>query len=87
MGGGGGFKGQRLAAALVNGRMFCECGRGKNHQARLPEGLVGLEGLSIFILGCWEPWNTVFMLCFWVVPMERFNSSLVSPKVRLWEHI
>ncbi len=62
MGGGEGFKGQCLAAALVNGRVYCECGQGKNHLAITPKGLVGLEGLSIFILSCWEPWNTVFIL-------------------------
>jgi hypothetical protein len=61
-GGGGRFKVQHLAAALVNCRIYCKCGQGKNHQARLPEGLVGLERLSIFIMSCWEPWNTVFIL-------------------------
>jgi hypothetical protein len=59
---GGGFKGQHQAAALVNGRIYCEGGQGKNHLAIAPEGPVGLEGLSIFILSCWEPWNTVFIL-------------------------
>jgi hypothetical protein len=39
--------------------MFCKGGPGKNHRARLPGGLVGLEGLS-FILSCTEPWNTVY---------------------------
>jgi hypothetical protein len=39
--------------------MFCKGGPGKNHQARLPGGLVGLEGLS-FISSCTEPWNTVY---------------------------
>ncbi len=41
--------------------MFCKGGPGKNHQARLPGGLVGLEGLS-FILSRTEPWNTVYIL-------------------------
>ncbi len=39
--------------------MFCKGGPGKNHQARLPRGLVGHEGLS-FILSCTKPWNTVY---------------------------
>jgi hypothetical protein len=46
-------------AAAGRARMFCKGGPGKNHQARLPGGLVGLEGLS-FILSRTEPWNTVY---------------------------
>ena len=66
--------------------MFCKGGPGKNHQARLPGALVGLEGLS-FILSCTEPWNTVFThavsnFSSWGVPMERFNSSPVPPNIR-----
>jgi hypothetical protein len=65
--GGGGFKGQRLAAALVNGRISCECGQGKNHLARLPEGLVGLGGLHLHLelLGTMEHrLNTVKVYIF-----------------------
>ena len=66
--------------------MFCKGGPGKNHQARLPGALVGLEGLS-FILSCTEPWNTVYThvmsnFSSWGVPMERFNSSTVPPNFR-----
>ncbi len=66
--------------------MFCKGGPGKNHQARLPGALLGLEGLS-FILSRTEPWNTVYThirsnFSSWGVPMERFNSSLVPPNFR-----
>jgi hypothetical protein len=61
-GDGGNLKGNVWRMHWVNGRVYCECGQGKNHLAITPEGLVGLEGLSIFILSCWEPWNTVFIL-------------------------
>ncbi len=62
---------------------FAKGGPGKNHQARLPGALVGLEGLS-FILSCTELWNTVYThivsnFSSWGVPMERFNSSPVPP--------
>jgi hypothetical protein len=74
--------------APLPAQMYCECGQGKNHLATTPEGLVGPDGLSIFILSCREPWNTVFILCrsifsFRSVPTERFNSSSVPAKVRL----
>ncbi len=66
--------------------MFCKGGPGKNHQARLPGALVGLEGLS-FISSCTELWNTVYThimsnFSSWVVPMERVNSSPVPLNFR-----
>jgi hypothetical protein len=68
--------------------MFYKGGPGKNHQARLPGALVGLEGLS-FILSRTEPWNTVYTHIWsnfssWGVLMERFNSSPVPPNIRPW---
>ncbi len=61
--GGGGFKPNVWRPHWVNGRIYIvNVGRAKNHLAITPEGLVGLDGLSIFILSCMEPWNTVFIL-------------------------
>ncbi len=59
-------------------RMFCKGGPGKNHQARLPGGLVGLEGLS-FILSRTEPWNTVYTHQGPTSPPRAFprNASIV----------
>jgi hypothetical protein len=73
------------------GPHVCKGGPGKNHHARLPGGLVGLEGLS-FILSCTEPWNTVYTLQGPTfpprdVPLERFNSSRVPPNIRPSEHL
>jgi hypothetical protein len=70
--------------------MFCKGGPGKNHQARLPGGLVGLEGLS-FILSRTEPWNTVYTPLGptsppRAFPRNVFNSSPVPPNIRLSEH-
>jgi hypothetical protein len=88
---GRGIQWLRLTAAAGKGHMFCKGGPGKNHQARLPGGLVGLEGLSL-ILSCMEPWNTVYTHQGptsppWDVPMERFNSSRVPHNIRLLEHL
>jgi hypothetical protein len=60
------------------GPHVCKGGPGKNHQARLPGGLVGLEGLS-FILSCTEPWNTVYTLQGPTSPPRAFpwNVSIV----------
>jgi hypothetical protein len=60
--------------------MFCKGGPGKNHQARLPGGLVGLEGLS-FILSRTEPWNTVYTHLGPTSPPRAFprNVSIVLP--------
>jgi hypothetical protein len=71
--------------------MFCKGRRGKNHQARLPEGLVGLEGLSSIILSCMEPWNNVYIPQGPTSPPGTFqwNVSIVLAfrlTSGLWEH-
>jgi hypothetical protein len=52
---GGGFKWQRLAAALVNGRcVMRKMGRAQNNHAVKPSGLVGLKDSPS---SSWAAWN------------------------------